>query len=852
MDRPQANYQTSGGRSPEPLEYTAPSFSANVRNTAQTRTKYNYNGYANAGGLTGSLRSTRSTGTNAFPRGETSNTTRAPQGSLRRHAPFTQEGNSNRQTYDNGGNGHVYATSTSPPPQQQQHAHLQPFVPDANERRTPDYYLGNTHTIDYNYHRGSQQQQQQQVNMPPAGPVVTSFPEEYIKSPSARKFRAGDYEDGGAGPSAPYGGRLSSASSGYDNVSRNGSPRPQERHNTAGNVRLSSRAKATRAGALASPGPRPLPSQRVEFSYTNPAMSTLAQAHSPDHDEIAGIIADMTKTRISVSDNDEDSNDRPKPAMHVFLQLGDDTKRALLEDPSPTSLVNLFIEKYQGRLDDNPEVLPSIYIKDPKANVLYELDDMADVVDGVVLSWHTRPIAVETKAEPDAKNEEMVLTQQNVEGLSTIVSTLAETMTQLPVHLRDELAAAVKHMQDHTKEAIDAMSAKVQASLATHHEKQQQERSLALDTMDTMDVDKPSITRSASMPLVDDGVANDVEGLRQRLQQAELELAISRQQYREAVTTGDEEKAKITAELEKLRKDVASHPNILRVRIEEGKQMLKSSYREHNTSFEDVHSMVQEMRKDVAQRGSIPSPQMMKKAGSQLKHIESGVNELVAFINDTRSDWKRTWEEELQNILGEQSFVKDVEQLLGELQDDTRHLDDVLDKLDKIIELKLAERAKDDYVPPAATKYIDVVAADDVHDAKKDFLKQIACVDVDHQRRLDALGAAERLRLQELAAKVNEFDEELSDFVGQRKLRKTGGTEELERRRAEKDVEVMKEMLKSVEEAEQARRAKIAQRKAAKKQQPKPPTSSKKVTPPSSSSPPPPPPPDSKESPTDE
>ncbi|KAJ2617378.1 Bud site selection protein 6 [Coemansia sp. RSA 1365] len=843
MDRTQANYQTADSRSPEPLEYTAPSFSANVRNTSQTRANYNYNGYVSAGGLTGSLRSTRSTGTNAYPRGEVSTGARAPQGSLRRHGAFVQEGNSNRQTYDNGGNGHVYATSPSPPPQQQQHAHLQPFVPDASERRTPDYYLGNTHTIDYNYRRGSQQQQQ---NIPPAGPVVTSFPEEYTKASNVRKFRAGDYEDGGAGPSAPYGGRLSSASSGYENVSRNGSPRPQERHNVTSNVRLSSRVKATRAAALASPGPRPLPSQRVEFSYTNPAMSTLAQTHSPDHDEIAGIIADMTKTRISTSDNDDDSNDRPKPAMHVFLQLGDDTKRAFLEEPSSTSLVNLFIEKYQGRLADNADALPSIYIKDSKSNVLYELEDMSDVVDGAVLSWHTRPIASEAQVEPETKVEENVVAQQNVEELSTIVSTLAKTVAQLPSQLKDELATAVKLMQDHTNEAINAMSAKVETTLATHHEQQQKKQSPS--ALNAMDVDKPSITRSASMPLVDDGVVENVEGLRQRLQQAELDLAILRQQHREAIAASDEEKSKTAAELAKLRKDVASHPNVLRVRIEEGKQKLKSSYREHNSSFEDVHSMVQEMRKDVAQRGSIPSPHMMKKAGSQLKHIVSGANDLVTFINDTRSDWKRTWEEELQNILKEQSFVKDVEQLLSELLDDTRHLDDVLDKLDKIIELKLAERAKEDYVPPAATKYIDVVAADDVRDAKKDFLKQITCVDVDHQRRLDALSAAERLRIQELAAKVNEFDEELSDFVGQRKLRKTGGTEELERRRAEKDVEVMKDMLKSVEEAEQARRAKIAQRKAAKKQQQKPPPSSKKSTPP----PPPSPPPDSEEPPVNE
>ncbi|KAJ2002741.1 Bud site selection protein 6, partial [Coemansia thaxteri] len=280
-------------------------------------------------------------------------------------------------------------------------------------------------------------------------------------------------------------------------------------------------------------------------------------------------------------------------------------------------------------------------------------------------------------------------------------------------------------------------------------------------------------------------------------------------------------KTEAVAQLEKLQSAVSRHPNVLRVRIEEGKDMLKNEYRLLNTRFEDVHALVQEMRKDVAQRGSTPSSQLMRKANTELKGIETGSERLVAFINETRSDWKRTWEEELQNILKEQGFVKDVEQMLGELLDDTQHLNDVTDKLDKIIDLKLRERAKDDYVPPAATKFIDVVSPDDAPDAKKDFLMQISCVDVDHQRRLDALKSAERLRQTELAAKVNEFDEELSDFVTQRKLRKTGGTQELERRRAEKEVEVMKEMLKSVEEAEQARRAKLAQRKAgAKKQHP--------------------------------
>ncbi|ORX69705.1 actin interacting protein 3 [Linderina pennispora] len=268
--------------------------------------------------------------------------------------------------------------------------------------------------------------------------------------------------------------------------------------------------------------------------------------------------------------------------------------------------------------------------------------------------------------------------------------------------------------------------------------------------------------------------------------------------------------------MQRLRDDVGSHPSVLRKRIESGKDRLKTEYRSLNARFEDADAMVQEMRKDVTQRGSIPSAQLLRKASDELAAVAQGSEALVAFINETRADWKLTWEEELQNILKEQSFVKDVEQMLGELLDDARHLDGVLDKLEQVVDLRVRERASDSYVPAAATKFIDVVSPDDAPDAKQGLLRQITCVDVDHERRLDALRAAEKLRQQELAAKVNEFDQELADFVGQRKLRKTGGTEELERKRMEKENEVLKEMMKSVEEAEQARRAKIAQRKAAK------------------------------------
>ncbi|KAJ2884268.1 Bud site selection protein 6 [Coemansia aciculifera] len=734
---------------------------------------YPASGYPAANALTsGSLRSTRSTQANAaYTR---------PQGSLRRNGYHPHEANAHTAA------GYEDSRYNAP--------NLQPFVPDASERRgTPEYYgsnNSNAQTIDYNYRRTNHSYQQQQP--PPLPSPIKTHGSGYnmpARSASGARRYSRDHED---------------------DAKSNRSSGDFSRHTgLLGSARLVSGRMDREPSAEV----LPLSSQRVEFGSTNPTKASFSSSLSPERDEIADIIADMSTARItSGDDNDLEDNASSdalfigrKSPVHVFLQLGDSTKRvALTERPSQTTLINLFIEKYRDRLVENPESLPTIYINDAKTrDLFYELEYMTDVVDGSILSWRTQPLSSASNAakslEDDSKDATTTL-RSEVGDLASIVRSLAETVAQLPAQIRSELASAVGEVKDHTNMTVGSIKTLPAATSPSGG----------------ASLDKPAIARSASAPMI--GSA-EVDELHARVQRLELALSVERQERREEVAAAERAKAEVISELDKLKESASRHPNVLRVRIEEGKDMLKNEYRQLNTRFEDVHALVQEMRKDVAQRGSIPSSQMMRKATADLKGIESGTERLVAFINETRSDWKRTWEEELQNILKEQSFVKDVEQMLGELNDDTQHLNDVIDKLNKIIDLKLRERAKDDYVPSAATKFFDVVSPDDAPDAKKDFLMQISCVDVDHQRRLDALKTAERLRQAELATKVNEFDEELSDFVTQRKLRKTGGTEELERRRAEKEVEIMKDMLKSVEEDEKARRAKLAQRKAVSKKQ---------------------------------
>ncbi|KAJ1734254.1 Bud site selection protein 6 [Coemansia sp. Benny D160-2] len=880
MNRGFMNYSDNNGGAdgqlPERADYTSPVYGGATRPLGSAMTRvYGGNGSgaaaaAAAGPISamGSLRSTRSTAAGGA---------KQTFGALRR---------SNNE----------YMSSPSSPPPAPSGSHLQPFVPDAGERRTPDVYMlgggafssqagpqTNASTGEYGYQRrlnpatGRPVSSRSTAAQPPG--LVTSLPDTsdyYVpRSTSMRKYRiAGEYEDTRSTPPPPL-----APSDGY--VRSNSPLRQSDRfphtHGNGSLRRTSSRVQATAPASPPPPSPgaatRAYPSQRVEFGYTSPAMAMMTASRSPERDdEIADIIADMSKTRIAALSDGNNSNGatpnesynnssaeevdskgkKPTPVRFVYLQLGDDVKKAAVPDSAALSLVvlvNLFIEKYQERLAENPDTVPSIYVKDREQGVFYDLEDIDDVATGSVLQWRPKPLdsgtaALETseKEGPSGRGTEggsASAIERDVQALAEAVKSLSATVTQLPAQMKSDIDSMLGTVRQHTDSAVSDAIAKSLGNITallnkkedSGHYDAQDGRSIG-NSAEPMDVEldggdtdahkiassrKQAITRSASMP---PGNSSDLPRLRSKLQKAELALSLARQEHQTALAAVQRERDEIATAMEKLSGDVKTHPNVLRVRIEEGKEMLKADYRALNARFEDAHTLVQEMRKDVTQRGAIPSPQLIKNVGGELEAIRNGTKRLLAFINDTRSDWKRTWEEELQNILKEQSFVKDVEQMLGELDDDTSHLDGVLDKLDKVIDLKLHERSKEGYVPPAATRFLDVVSADDAPEARKDFLMQIACVDIDHSRRLDALEAAEKLRLKELASKVNEFDEELSDFVSQRKLRKTGGTQELERRRAEKDIEVMKDMLKSVEDAELARREKIAQRKAAKKPQP--------------------------------
>ncbi|GMF27846.1 unnamed protein product [[Candida] boidinii] len=72
-------------------------------------------------------------------------------------------------------------------------------------------------------------------------------------------------------------------------------------------------------------------------------------------------------------------------------------------------------------------------------------------------------------------------------------------------------------------------------------------------------------------------------------------------------------------------------------------------------------------------------------------------------------------------------------------------------------------------------------------------MSEVAALNPDHESRVEAIAKAERVREKEkLVNNINQFEAELGDFVDGERLKKSGGIEEIERIRKQKDEQNLK------------------------------------------------------------
>lgn len=448
------------------------------------------------------------------------------------------------------------------------------------------------------------------------------------------------------------------------------------------------------------------------------------------------------------------ANTNSKGAEYIFLRIKESTKKcAVLLPISMTSLRLLFVEKFA--YSPGVSSFPEIYIVDPKTSVSYELEETAiqtDLISGSLVELKEQA-PKHNGATLSTLESKLVSLESQMQSLSTrIISDVSDQISKIEIPMPVLLVV----------EAGAGAGAVVPGSF------------------------------SRSETQENDYKAPDAEHVR-IVAELQQELSALKQMHR----TKNEATREIFS-------DLSEQISLLKLScLETGSQNTHRTFMQHSysklseesdtllTKVDDLQDMMEALRKDVAQRGVRLGPKQLKATAKEILDAEDSLKALIEYINEGKPSWKKIWESELDKVCEEQQFFN--------LQDDlTRDLDEDINKIKETFELIEKCSSEQSKQPPLkknnfAAKIPMLEPGDSIHGVKDAILSEVNLLVPDHASRLDAIERAERLRVKEREIEsLNPFQEELGDFVADQKLKKSGGIEEIERMRQERDLENFK------------------------------------------------------------
>ncbi|KAG1490848.1 hypothetical protein G6F46_010834 [Rhizopus delemar] len=472
---------------------------------------------------------------------------------------------------------------------------------------------------------------------------------------------------------------------------------------------------------------------------------------------------------------EQTEREQKEQGLTLFLQIGKQVKKTVYQGELSIPAINmLFVEKfnYTSRQND----FPNVYIRDPVIGVSYELTDLSEVKNKSVLSLnideqeeqrksHKEFISeLSTSFHKELKETSQLFTEQ-IEQVKKQLESSNETIIQQITHqILTEFNRQPKKKEEEEEESEGQPGAERQEG---GKEEEKKEEIAAQRVVDQEQIKKQF---------------EEIECLRR-------DIAILRQLDRES----KEETSKMILEMKEkaaaviqvnTEKDIST--STARSNLEEGKKSLLEKSEKITSRLEELQDTIDQLKLDVTQRKCRPSEIQMTHCAKERKELENSIEEFGTFIGQVKPKWKKTWEHELQTIVKEQQTLKDQEYLLTDIKDDLEALSEVFEQLEKIYAYQVSAK-------PVIREF-RVVPAEEGFEGMSSVLKQVATIDVDHERRLRAMEQADKMRQRELANRTDDFEKELVSFVDTKKLKKTGGALEIDRLRKQKDEEMIKQM----------------------------------------------------------
>lgn len=433
----------------------------------------------------------------------------------------------------------------------------------------------------------------------------------------------------------------------------------------------------------------------------------------------------------------EKNSDVVKPSGHgtnsIYLQIGNKTKKVSVKLPvTLASLRLLFVEKFA--YSPGSTTFPDIYIQDPNNSVTYELEEHMlndEITSGTLLCLH----------EPNLQENTLKELTLKVQSLSTSVENLgADMSTQIR-----EVVTSIEPSQ--AKEVIPVDKIKL-PDKPLDPQTLGELRSIIID----LKIFKKS--NSQFKHTIKEHVDN-INGILGLVKSHSLETPTSSNRaYMES-----------------------SHLKL----SEESDQLL--------TKVDDLQDIMEALRKDVVQRGVRVGEKQLKHTMKDISGAKSSLNQMLTYINKEKNTWKRIWEAELDKVCEEQQFFNLQDDLSQDLEEDIKKIEETFTLIEECSLEQTKHGRKNKFVP-----YLPLLEPGaSLHNVKDAVLGEVAALIPNHESRLEAIERAERVRIREREmGRLNKFQEELGEFVDDKKFKSSGGFDKLEESRKLRDEENLK------------------------------------------------------------
>ncbi|KAK7532475.1 actin-interacting protein [Phyllosticta citribraziliensis] len=458
---------------------------------------------------------------------------------------------------------------------------------------------------------------------------------------------------------------------------------------------------------------------------------------------------------------------QPGKELTLFLQYKSKIKKFVLADGyndlSMARLQLAFIEKFAWNTHNNGADLPDIYLQDPVSGVRHELEDLNDIKDRSVLVLNVEPLDEVKRHFDDGIGDLRKL----VEGIKTSISDQQSVIERVS-----------NRQQDAAKEIASLAAAPSAGSRAS-----------MLSPVSPLRGPPSGANLKGSAASLD-----EIQSLRR-------DLAVVRQTYTSFVSDVEATMTTIRSKAASVKSTAikAEIPSVEgesgRAYVNAGKKTLNDDSEKIVNRVDDLQDLVEDLRKDVVQRGVRPIPRQLDTVAKDIQNATSEVKKLQDFLKKEKPIWTKIWEQELQMVMEDREMLTMQEELALDLQDDLEKLSETFGLVEQATKQQNLQSGGSRTTSGKGMHALQLDAAVDPHKAKDGMLNEVRALQPNHESRLEAIERAEKLRQKELESRRGgEFQQELSNFVEEGKLKKSGGFEEVERLRIAKDEKIRKEV----------------------------------------------------------